>query len=343
MNKVISITLIGTMISFLLFFCTPISGETSELLGGKTGDTARKGEALVGEKVSIAPEVAKIFNEDVQTGRIRNDIPLKFIRTIFLPGQNSNFYAVSLFQIKNADLGFSSLSEESSVLRTRMNFFIRIYTLENGKAKDISSELYISYRTRESKYEYDPEEENIYSFGYLLPPGNFRMALAATSVDLTKIGTVYSDFSLPDTASIKGKLETTPLFSVKSLSQLPAPEMQLTLHKNSFVYGRLNIEPKIGNVFSQGENLDLFYSVLGAGAHPKTKKPDLEIRYGIRKGDEFVSVFPPQKTESLIVSQPIPLISRGKNLEDGNYTLVIEIEDNVLNIRGKKEFPFEIK
>jgi len=343
LNNLLLVALIGTMISFLNFSYASVSFEKPKQAAKKTEKNQKKEEVPVEEKIFIAPEAAKIFDEDAALRKTRNDIPLHFLRTVFLPAQQNNLYSVFWFKIKNADLGFTAPTEEAETLSTQMHVFIRFYNIENGNLKGIFREVYIPFRAQESREGYNPEEENLYTFGYILPPGEYLLASAFTSNDLTKIVTIYSEFSLPDTASLQGKIETTPVLSVKSIQQVDTPETKLKIYKNYFTYGRLIIEPKIENVFRAGENVDLFYFILGAKTHPETQRQDLEIKYSIKKGTQGVVRFPPQPAKMPIVSQPIPLISKGKNLEAGNYTIVIEILDKISNISVTKEVALEIK
>ena len=117
--------------------------------------------------------------------------------------------------------------------------------MEKGKVKGIFKEIYIPYPVRADREGFNPEEENLYSIGNPLPPGDYLLALAFASTGLSDIGTTYIELSLPDSLSFQRRLETSPVFFVKSLQRISSPETEVKVHKNCFFYSVLKIEPKL--------------------------------------------------------------------------------------------------
>jgi len=175
-----------------------------------------------------------------------------------------------------------------------------------------------------------------------------------TSLDLQKIGTAYYEFTLPDTASFTKELETTPVFFVKQLEQMEAPETRTTLHQGYCTYSILKIVPNLEKVFVAGDNLDIFYFIFGVQPNEQ-QKFDLEVNYEVKKGDDSAIRWTLQKYESPLVSQPLPLkqtvqIKTGeeerteqRDLAPGNYTLIIKIDDKVSAKSVTKTVDFEVK
>jgi len=306
--------------------------------------------------VYIAPQVAAVIDAGVRQRQTRNDIPLNYVRTLFLPAQQNQVYPVFLFKLKNADLNFAPAVENLEILRAKFFVFMRLYRLENGAPGAIVRERYIPFSAEENQATFKPETENYYSIASeIYPAGNYLLALAISTPDFAKISVSYNDVVLPDIALQQNKLETTPVFSVTALQQMPAADARITIHKNSFVYNTLLLAPSITNKFKANESLDLFYFVLGAKTDSNGTF-DLQITYKFKKDGKELRKLGPAQVKNIIVSQPISLSyfeitkdAKGGEterkeikLEPGDYSLEIEMVDNVSKAAGKQEFKFTI-
>jgi len=312
----------------------------------------REGEVeVLYEEIKIPYEIREIFDEGILTKIPRTDISVNHLRTLYLPAQENNVHAVFLFTLKNADLNFQEetktyeLTEEnatSKILFSDLDVFLRFYKMEKGKVKGMFKEIYIPYPLEVERERFNPEEENLYYIGNPLPPGDYLLALAFASTDLSEIGTTYIEFSLPDPLSFQRRLETTPVFFVKSLQTIASPETEVKVHKDYFFYSVLKIEPKLENIFHQGETPDIFYFIYGALPNQE-KKFDIEIDYKVKKGKEDVIKYATQTYSSLFISHPLPLKIGEKYLEPGQFILEIKIKDKTSNLSMKKNIPFEVK
>ncbi|MBN2346685.1 MAG: hypothetical protein JXO51_09880 [Candidatus Aminicenantes bacterium] len=304
----------------------------------------------------IAPQVAKVFDADAAGRTARADIPLSYLKTLHLPAQQNNVYPVFLFQVKNADLGFTAAADNPALLKASHMVFTRVYRLANGALGEIMKEHNIHFDLEEAQAAYRPEALNFYSLaGDIFPPGNYLLALALTTPDYGRIATAYAEFSLPDFSRLANELVTTPVFSVRSLQMMPAADSKMLVHKNSFVYNTLLLEPVLDNRFQASESLDLFYFILGA-------RPDagnavsLQITYRFTQDGKEINKLAPQTVTSPIISQPIAFTftevtkdAKGKEterqeklLEPGDYVLEIEMLDSVSQAKGRQEFKFTI-
>lgn len=307
------------------------------------------------EPVKIPEEVTKVIETNLPARQARLDIHLSYVHTLYFPYQ-ADYFACFFLKIKNKALGYvaplmeeekerarekgkkeaeKEAEEEEKILSCNVDFFFRIYSLgKDGQIKDIHKEVYLPYADQVESINYNPEEENFYSFGTIFPPGRYLLSAAAVSLDLTKIGLIFQEFYLPFSSDFKKNLELTPLFFVRSLKRMPSSDSAINLYKNLFHYATLEIEPYFDREFSLTEKLDIFYFILGMtpGEDGKFK---FEVRYTYKKGEEEVVKFEP-KVENVpapIVSVPLDLLFEGKKLEPGEYFLEISIKDQ----NGKKE------
>jgi hypothetical protein len=339
-------------------------------------------QAEIKEQIIIPNEVKVALQEGLAQRQGRLDIPFSFIKHLYLPAQ-LNMHSVFFFKMKNVDLGFvpqafalveqkteeeTAAEEEEKketppasetkappvLLQANLNVFFQFHRLEEKAPVEVFKEVYIPVKLQVESTSYDPEKEEIYSTAYPLPPGDYLLAMAVTSLDLQKIGTRYYEFSLPDMSAFTDKLEITPLFSVKNFIQIDAPETTAEVHKNYFTYSVLQIEPKIDNIFSQGESLDVLFYVFGAQPNEEGQW-DIAVNYEVFKGEERIIRFEDISYPSPLISQPLPMKrtfvikseegekKERKDLDPGQYTLSIEIKDNVTGKSLDKKFDFEIE
>jgi hypothetical protein len=309
-----------------------------------------------GGPVYIAPQVAAVIDALVATRQSRSDIPLTYLRTLYLPAQQNQVYPIFLFKIKNVDLGLVAAPEAPDVLSAKFHAFIRLYRLDNGVLGPVVRERYIPFNPQENKAAYQAEAENYYSIAReIYPAGNYLLALALSNPDFTRISVVFSEVALPDVGLLQNKLMATPVFSVTGLQQLPAADPRIIIHKNSFVYNTLQLAPSISNEFKANESLDLFYFVLGAKPDASNAF-DLQITYRFKKDGKEIRKLGPAPVKNIIVSQPIALnfmeITKDAKgveterkpvlLEPGDYTLEIDMLDNVSKAAGVQEYKFKI-
>lgn len=334
----------------------------------------KKGES----KIIIIPDTVKsIFEQGIQTREPRLDIPFSIVWHIYLPAR-VNMHAVFYFKLKNKDLGFiplpqvtepteekkeeekaqPSATETPALLQMSRHVFLQFNRMEKGAVKEVAREVYIPLNLKTEGESYDPEKEELYSAGYPLPPGDYLLSMAIASLDLNKIGTQYLEFSLPDSSLFTEELGTTPIFSIKKIEKMETAETKVEIHKDFFTYSILQITPCIENVFSVGENLDIFYYIFGL--HPNEQgKFDIKVSYEVLKGEERIIRYAQAQYDAPIVSQPLPIKQtviitkeeegqkieekEQQNVDPGQYTLNIEIKDNVTGKSVVKSFPFEVK
>jgi hypothetical protein len=314
------------------------------------------------EQTKIPTEVKSVIEANAPTRTPRMDIPLAYMKTLYFPYQE-DFYTVFLFKIANRALGYSApiaagedevqdqekqeteTKDQEQILSCSADFFFRIYSLEeDGRLKGVHKEIYLPYDNQVSLKDYNPEEENVYAFGTMFPPGRYLLSAAAASLDLSKIGLVFQEFYLPVPSDIKKNLKLTPLFFVKSLKRIPSPDSAIILYKNVFHYATLEIEPYYDHSFTTQEKLDIFYFILGLKPG-NDGKFEFEVSYAYKKEEQEMVKFEP-RVESVpapIVSVPLGLTFKDKILEPGEYTLEISIKDQKSKREGRESIRFIIK
>jgi uncharacterized protein YceK len=325
------------------------------------------------QKVVIPDQVKTVLQQGAQARQPRLDIPFTFLdKELYLPAQ-MNLHKVFFFKVKNADLGFAapgqpaakkediqeeqevtSFESKPSVLQAFNHVFLHYQQLDGN----FSKEVYIPLQIQVDGGSYDAEKEEIYTTGYPLAPGRYLLSMAITSPDLQKIGTQYYEFNLPNPMGYTEELGATPIFFIKKLDRMSAPETRSEIHRGIFVYSVLQIETNLDNVFATGDNLDVFFYIFGAQPNEQGRN-DIEVSYEVVKGEEAVIRYAVTNYDMPLVSQPLPLkktvliktTKDGKtterqeqrDLEAGAYALSIEVNDKLSGKSLKQLVNFEVK
>jgi hypothetical protein len=334
------------------------------------------------EKVFIPPPVKVVMQEGLATRQGRQDIPFTIIKNYIFPAAQ-NLHSVYLFKVKNSDLGFAPATPATPAapaapaaqpaaaqppaaqppagqtppapaLQAKVNIFLQFFQVENGVPGKLFREVYVPGFFQEDPATYNPDKEEWYSTGYPMPAGNYLMAMAITSPDLKKIGVVYCDVALPDSASLQNTLETTPIIFVKKMEQMQAVETKTEVHKGFFTYSVLQIVPNIECIVSQGQNIEILFYIFGTKLSAE-QKSSIEVSYEVKQGDKTAIRWANQNYDFALVSQPLPLkqtvlIKNDKgehqetrDLAPGKYSLVINITDKTGGTKVAKTIDFEVQ
>ncbi len=250
-NLITPVFVLGFILSLLLIPCLAAQEKKQEE------------KAQESKPVFIPQEVKSAFEEGIKTRQVRLDIPFTIIKYLFLPAQE-NMHSIFLFKVKNVDLGFYPIAPtpeitekkeqkeeeteappESEIvpakLQSNSRIFLQFNKLEGNEPGEVVKEIYIPVNFQVESSSYEPDKEELYTTAYPLPPGNYIISMAITSLNYEKIGTQYFEFSLPNPFSFTDSLETTPLFFVQNVKRMDSAELQPEIHKDFFTWSILQI------------------------------------------------------------------------------------------------------
>jgi len=325
------------------------------------------------EKAEIIPEEVKsILLQGMESREPSMDIPFSISDYYYLPA-SQDLYFILLFNAKNSALVYTPVGgpaqeEEQEqqafvektpdVLQTRFDVFM-IFNQLNG---NFEKEIFIPAGFQVNKNLYDPEKIEMYSTGYILPPGEYLLSMAIAQDNYQKIGTQYLEFEIKDPASIRKGLEVPPVFFVDDTQKMEAPERKTYIHKGFFTYSILKIKPVLNNTFSSGDTNEIFFYVMGGSPDPNTQRYDYTVNYEVLKEgqEEPLIRFAEGNYNSPIVIQPLKfertvLVRKTKgdevieekketrDLESGQYILRLDIRDNISGKTHTKDVEITFK
>jgi len=362
-NHAILVLLSGLILSLILSPSLTAQGKKQE-------NQAKKSKVII-----IPDEVKKVFEEGIPTREVRQDIPFTIIQHIYLPDfpVRRNLHNIIYFKVKNADLGYAPLTsgiepqkkkkeEETpsifqstaSKFQAHSHVFLQFNRLENNVVGEVVREVYIRVMLQVDGNSYEPDKEELYTARSLLTSGDYLLSMAIASADLKRIGTQYFEFSIPDETSFTNKLETTPILLIDEIKQLSSREKKASVHKGLFKYIIYEMGLNIEKILYPGNNLELFYYILGAQSGEGGQYA-IEVDYGVIKGEEIVIRYSPGTYNNPLVQQNLPLERRliiksesgekeeTRELEPGKYTLSMKITDKVSGNSVEKKVEFEVK
>lgn len=357
----------------VLLVAVVLSTMTGLTAATQQKDKDKKEQAKQQEKVFIPKEVKTLIQEGLAARQGRQDIPVNLFQSLYLPARE-NFQVVFFLNIKNSALGFAPASaapaepkaekkgpQETAAqpaqenLQASFNVFLQFNRLNESGELSVFKEVYVPASIQVPAAGFDPEKEDLYSVGYPLPFGHYLLALAATSLDLQKVGIAYHEFTIPDPASFTKALDTTPVFFVKQMEQMESVEQRTVFHRGLFTYSVLKVVPNLEKVFHAGDNLDIFFFIFGAQPNA-SQQYEIEIDFEVKKGEESALKWAAQVYNSPLISQPLPMkqtvkIKKGdeperteqRDLPAGSYTLVINMIDKVSQRTGVRTVDFTVE
>ncbi len=191
------------------------------------------------------------------------------------------------------------------------------------------------------------------SFGLILEPGKYDLLIVVDAFDNSEDGTLLAEIEVPkltlaDIAAPKKNLDNSRPVFYKKVSTLLEVEKRFTVVKDNYQIGivKQKFSPYTGNAyrFKSGDSPILTFFLKGAKMVQMNPPWDLIANISILKGKKKVSVFKPVKLQNPYFFQPVKIIGKkNKELEEGEYSLLIEIIDNNLKgTKGKIVLPFEV-
>lgn len=306
----------------------------------------------------IPDEVKNVLMQGMESREARMDIPFSITDYYYLPA-SQNLFFILLFNAKNADLGYTPLAPIQTEEKQEQQAFVEkspevlqsrfdVFLLFNQIDGEYTKEVFIPAGFQVNQNAYDPEKEEMYSTGYILPPGKYLLAMAIAQNNYQKIGTQYFEFELKDPVNLGDTLEVAPVFFIDDTQKMEQAENRTYVHKGFFTYSILKFKPVLNNTFNPGDSSEIFFYVMGGSPNPNTQRYDYTVNYQVLKEgqEEPLIRFAEGTYDSPIIPQPLKfertiLIQKKKgdevieekqetrDLEPGQYILRLDIKDNV--------------
>jgi TonB family protein len=291
----------------------------------------------------IPEKILKLLEGGLAKRKGRQDIFLFVVGNTVLPGKENELFGAFNVKLKTGDLNPPEV--KPGTLQTFFGVYARFHPLVAGTAGAAIREIDFPGDVTMEKDQFDAKREDLYCFGYSLPPGGYVMALAVATLNQKKIGMTYYEFVLPDAVPAAGPEVTSVLFA-KNIQPSSAPEPRPILRRNPLDYYGRYIDLNADYLVGAGEDLKIIYGVLGARQSSQNKL-SLEVSYEVQKEGKSVIAYPKAVASTPVVETSLPLkimgsgkAAAGAELASGSYTLMIRILDKLSKKTAEKKVDF---
>ncbi|MBP7865727.1 MAG: hypothetical protein KA419_07230 [Acidobacteria bacterium] len=256
------------------------------------------------------------LREAVQDRRVRGTVPVRVKTWPFLLTDQEGVVLVSL-EAGNADLNYVRTEEG---FRAELLVYGAIRTLDERKVQEFEDQLVSVYPVTE--FQRRDKERSVYQKFVFLPPGNYKISLAAQDP-------VSGNLSLVD-AGVRVPRPGTGRFALSVI--LPGTRVDkvdpAANPYNPFLLGDLKLIPGVSGTFRRTEGLTAYFQILPGPGGPAA---GYAVRYEVRRGGEAVwsavdpagTPFHQEAPRRVVVVRRIPL----DTLEAGNYTLKVTVTE----------------
>ncbi len=272
-------------------------------------------EALAG--MSIAEHA---LQELITTGTTKSEIGLE-LSVNYFPIQPPHCYLPLTLLINNKDLSFTEVEEHH---RAELNVFGKVLQKEEGQEPREVQRFSLPWEIDYTDEEYTQwgDKPDMCSLGFPLLPGSYDLYLGVWEKEGNRLTTLARELEVPDFHRMD-KLFLSSVMFARNMNILEAAHPGLEKVTRNIIMGMVEIELSLENIFHQSDEPTLFFYIAGASLNPETQKPDIQVEYGLTKGEEFIGKFPPQKYDVPAIAQPFPL----SKFPPDDYTMEIKISD----------------
>ena len=269
------------------------------------------------KEAKLPKAISKLLDKAVKGETTRDDLQFEFLKDLYYPAQQGNIYFVNFAKANLPDL------EEGKPA----HLFLRLYDKKGKKIRDYYAPI--------------NKKSNIYSFAITFKPDFYKTAVLMATNDFKQISVKTREIKGENLINFR-KLSTTPIIFLKGMKKLPEVVKEFHCYNGEFPLGLYMVYPFLENSFKGGQTPAVFFFVTGAQAKKPANTYSIVVSYEIKKDGKSISKFPKQELTYSVVYQPIPLKSKGKPLEAGDYELHITIFDMNAREKIEKVVPFKI-
>jgi GWxTD domain-containing protein len=265
-----------------------------------------------------------------------NNLPYE-VRTDHMKLSSEKALVPITLEINNKELQFKRTQELN---RAVVNVYGIVTGLNNYVKAEFEEEIEIVYSDEE--FERGKNNRSEYQKIVALAPGQrYKVDLVVKDVNSKTIGAKSLGVSIPKYDDSTLQLSTIILANV--ISQAPVSASQL----DEYVIGDLKILPNVKNEYTAEQDLKAYVQVYNAAIDQTNLKPSMDVTHTVKKDGKVVEVYQDNSGKSIqlfsgirtVILKLIPL----KGLPAGNYTLELEVNDNITNRKASTSTNFIIK
>jgi GWxTD domain-containing protein len=265
------------------------------------------------------PELATLVTSRVLRNQLTFDLELSFLRIT----SDTDLVPITV-QIANRQLTWETKDGVHSAV---VNVYGRVSTLSGKVVQTFEDTLNRDYP--DSMAQESRQGLSVYQKSVPLAPGLYRLDLVLKDVKSGNTGVLNTRLAVP--RYDYEKLSASTLLLADQMEQVPSKQIGL----GQFVIGDAKVRPRVTQIFTAAERMDVYLQVYNLGVDEKTHHSNVTYEFSITRldGGAARDIFRKKETsdefgqsgQQVTLEKRIPL----SGLEPGRYKFAVLVTDNV--------------
>ena len=281
-----------------------------------------------------APKIRfKDLETVVDTKLTYNTFPFDY-RTDFIKITEDTILTPITVVMKNSDMTFQDVD---GVKKAEVNVFGRISTI-TGRSVQVFEEV-VRQISPEALFKSALEKRSLYQTRIPLRSGLYKLELVLKDLNSGNLGTVYHSIRVPRFP--QDQLATSSIILAEQLERLPRKQVAA----GQFVIGSSRVLPSVGEAFGRDRPMGVYFQVYNLATDEQTHKPSATIEYVLKKGGREIGRALESNDKLAGAAQQMTLqkLVALEDLEPGQYSLVVQVTDNIANRSIAPEAKFVVR
>ena len=183
------------------------------------------------------------------------------------------------------------------------------------------------------------EKRSLYQTRLPLRSGIYKLELVVKDLNSGSLGTVYDSIRVPTFP--QDQLASSTIILAEQLERLPRKQVG----SGQFVIGSSKVLPSVEASFGRDRPMGVYFQVYNLATDEQTQKPSATIEYVLRKDEREIGRALESNYKLAGAAQQMTLqkLVALDELEPGQYSLVVQITDNVANRSIAPEARFVVR
>ena len=269
----------------------------------------------------------------VDTKLTYNTFPFDY-RTDFIKITEDTILTPITVVMKNSDMTFKDVE---GVKKAEVNVFGRITTI-TGRSVQVFEEV-VRQIAPDALFKSTLEKRSLYQTRIPLRSGLYKLELVLKDLNSGNLGTLYHSIRVPKFP--EDELATSSIILADQLERLPRKQVG----SGQFVIGSSKVLPSVEESFGRDRPMGVYFQVYNLARDEQTQKPSATIEYVLKKGGREIgrALESSDKLAGAAQQMTLQKLVALDELEPGQYSLVVQVTDNVANRSVAPETKFAVR
>jgi hypothetical protein len=267
-----------------------------------------------------APEIKFKDLDTAVRSTVRYDLLPMQVHIDYIPVTESAVMASVTVVFNRSDLQFK---QTDGYAEADVNLYMRLTTM-TGRRVDTKEEA-LKFGGPAEQLATLSQGITVYNHTWSLPPGRYKLTLAAKDVVGENLSTYDVALTVPQL--YEDELAASSLILADQLEKVPTK----SLGRGFFVIGSTKVRPRVGEVFRQNETLGIYLKIYNLEPDKITHKPEGTVTYEIVQNGTGKKILEFSQDVNELSGGAAQMVVEKKlkldGFEPGEYTIQIKVND----------------